>query len=160
MCMWYALSDNFTAFLASPKKILLKGPNAFPIPLKRGVRRKRIILVTRRRPFFETWLAFLCAAFSVSAKSMGHTTVVKHTLGQKTTFYPEITKNLMFEKCEFCEKWEFEIVNFVKNEVLKMWILWKMRFWKCDFCEKWDFEIVNFVKNEISEMWILWKMRF
>ena len=30
-----------------------------------------------------------------------------HTLGQKSTFYrfyPEITKNLMFEKCEFCEK--------------------------------------------------------
>ena len=26
------------------------------------------------------------------------------TLGQKSTFYPEITKNLMFEKCEFCEK--------------------------------------------------------
>ena len=23
-----------------------------------------------------------------------------HTLGQKPTFYPEITKNLMFEKCE------------------------------------------------------------
>ena len=27
-----------------------------------------------------------------------------HTLGQKPTFYPEITKNLMFTKCEFCEK--------------------------------------------------------
>ena len=26
------------------------------------------------------------------------------TLGQKPTFYPEIPKNLMFEKCEFCEK--------------------------------------------------------
>ena len=26
------------------------------------------------------------------------------TLGQKPTFYPEITENLMFEKCEFCEK--------------------------------------------------------
>ena len=28
------------------------------------------------------------------------------TLGQKSTFYPEIriTKNSMFEKCEFCEK--------------------------------------------------------
>ena len=26
------------------------------------------------------------------------------TLGQKSTFYPEIAKNLMFEKCEFCEK--------------------------------------------------------
>ena len=37
------------------------------------------------------------------------------TLRQKLTFYPEITKNLMFEKCEFCEN-----VNFVKNETLKM----------------------------------------
>ena len=26
------------------------------------------------------------------------------TLGQNQTFYPEITKNLMFENCEFCEK--------------------------------------------------------
>ena len=26
------------------------------------------------------------------------------TLGQKQTFYPEIPYNLMFEKCEFCEK--------------------------------------------------------
>ena len=26
------------------------------------------------------------------------------TLDQKLTFNPEITKNLMFEKCEFCEK--------------------------------------------------------
>ena len=31
------------------------------------------------------------------------------TLGQKPTFYPEITKNLMFEN-----------VNFVKNETLKL----------------------------------------
>ena len=46
-----------------------------------------------------------------------------NTLGQKPTFYPEFTKNLMFEKCEFCEKWNLEIVNFVKNETLKLWIL-------------------------------------
>ena len=26
------------------------------------------------------------------------------TLGEKPTFYPEITKNLMLEKCEFCGK--------------------------------------------------------
>ena len=47
---------------------------------------------------------------------------VLSTLGQKPTFYPEITKILMFEKCEFCEteKRGFEIVNFVKNEALKM----------------------------------------
>ena len=28
----------------------------------------------------------------------------------------------MFEKCEFCQK----------NEILKMWILWNMIFWKCE----------------------------
>ena len=42
-------------------------------------------------------------------------------LGQKpTTFYPEIIKNSMFEKCEFCHIWYFKIVNFVKNEILKL----------------------------------------
>ena len=25
--------------------------------------------------------------------------------------------------CEFCQKWDFEIVNFVKNKTLEMWIL-------------------------------------
>ena len=76
---------------------------------------------------------------------------------------------MIFWKCEFCEKWGFEIVNFcvkrdfeivnfvkneiskmcfVKNETLKMWILWKMRLWNCEFCEKWDFQNVNF--------WINW----
>ena len=52
---------------------------------------------------------------------------------------------MMFEKCEFCEKWDFENVNFVKNETLKMC---KMTLLKCEFCEKWDIENVNFVKNE------------
>ena len=51
-------------------------------------------------------------------------------------------------------------MNFVKNETLKMWILWKMIFWKCEFWEKWDFVIVNFVKNEVLKMWILKKVRF
>ena len=32
-------------------------------------------------------------------------------------------------KCEFCQKWDFLNVNFVEIEILKMWILWKMRFW-------------------------------
>ena len=53
--------------------------------------------------------------------------------GKNPAFYPEITKNFMFEKCEFCEQCDFENVNFVK---------------------KWDFENVNFVKNEIFKMWI------
>ena len=43
-----------------------------------------------------------------------------NTLGQKSTFYPEITQNLVFENCEFCEKRYFEIVNFVKNETLTL----------------------------------------
>ena len=65
----------------------------------------------------------------------------------------------MVVKCEFCEKWDFENVNFVKNETFKMWIFSKMRSWKCEFCEKWDFEIVNFVKKETLKLWIWWKMR-
>ena len=55
---------------------------------------------------------------------------------------------MRFWKCEFWEKWDFEIVNFVKNVILKMWILWKMRVWNCKFCENWDFQNVNF--------WINW----
>ena len=50
-------------------------------------------------------------------------------------------------------------MNFVKNETMQMWILWKMRLCKCEFCEKWDFANVNFVKNETLKMWILWIMR-
>ena len=75
------------------------------------------------------------------------------TLGQNP-FYLEIPLILMFQKCEFCEKWDFENVNFVENDILKMWILWKMRHWKSELCEKWDLEIVNFVKNEVLKMWI------
>ena len=52
-------------------------------------------------------------------------------------------------------KWDFENMNSVKNEILKMWILWKMRLWSCEFCEKWDFENVNSVKSEVFKMWIL-----
>ena len=65
-----------------------------------------------------------------------------------------------FEKCEFCQKWDFKNVNFVRNETLKMWVLTKMRFQNCEFCQKWEFEIVNFVKNEILKLWILWKVAF
>ena len=36
------------------------------------------------------------------------------TLGQNPTFYPEITKNLMFENVNFVKKCDFENVNFVK----------------------------------------------
>ena len=56
---------------------------------------------------------------------------------KKTSFYPEITKNLMLEKCEFCENWDFKNVNFEKNKISKMWILLKMR-----------------LKNVNSSMWI------
>ena len=48
-------------------------------------------------------------------------------------------------KCEFCQKWQLENVNFVKNETLKLWILSKMILWNGEFCVKWDFEMVNFV---------------
>ena len=32
---------------------------------------------------------------------------------------------IRFQKCEFCEKWDFENVNFAKNKNLSMYILWK-----------------------------------
>ena len=63
---------------------------------------------------------------------------------------------MRFQNCEFCEKWDFRNVNFVKNEISEMWILWneiseiwilwKLIFQKCEFFEKWDFRIVYFVK--------------
>ena len=75
-----------------------------------------------------------------------------HT-GAKTNFlsrnYQEFDVwKMRLWKCEFCEKWDFENVNFVKNQTLKLWILLKLRFWKCEFCEKWDLQNVNF--------WINW----
>ena len=51
-------------------------------------------------------------------------------------------------------KMRFHNLNFVKNEISKMWTLWKMRFQKGEFCEKWDFRNVNFAEIEISERWI------
>ena len=65
---------------------------------------------------------------------------LRHT-GAKINF---LSKNLMFQKCEFCEKWDFENVNFDKNVILKLWIKWKMRLGNCEFYEKSDFENVNF----------------
>ena len=50
--------------------------------------------------------AMMCKAYTLLANN--RTCIEKismlYTLGQKPTFYPEITKNLIFEKCEFCEK--------------------------------------------------------
>ena len=31
------------------------------------------------------------------------------TLGQNPNFYPEIPLILRFQKCEFCEKWDFTL---------------------------------------------------
>ena len=58
---------------------------------------------------------------------------------------PHWDKNQLFiQKCEFCEKWDFRIVNFVKNEISEMWILSKMGFQKCEFCKNWKNLDVNF----------------
>ena len=43
---------------------------------------------------------------------------------------------MRFWKCEFCVKWDSENVNFVKSEISKMWILWKVRLSKCEFLDK------------------------
>ena len=68
-------------------------------------------------------------------ENLGKLETPASTLGQNPTFYPKITKNLMLKKCEFCEKWDIENVNFVKNQTLKLWFLWKLIFRKCEFCE-------------------------
>ena len=70
---------------------------------------------------FENLLK-LVLSYSVEKKKWMHFRDAS-TLGQKSPFYPEITKNLMFEKCEFCEKWGFENVNFAEIEIFKAWIL-------------------------------------
>ena len=61
---------------------------------------------------------------------------------------------MRFWKCEFCEKWDFKNMNLVKIEILKMWIVSKVRVWKCELCQKWYFENVNCGKKEILKMWI------
>ena len=38
-------------------------------------------------------------------------------------------------KCELCEKWDLENVNFVKLEILKNVNFVKIKIWKCEFCE-------------------------
>ena len=74
-----------------------------------------------------------------------------------------------FHKCEFCEQWYFGNVNFVKNNILKTWILFKNNtFEKCEFCENWDFQnvifdsIVDFcpnVKASMRPFWIVFNHR-
>ena len=66
---------------------------------------------------------------------VGHYFTWAHT-GANPNF---LSKNTPFQKCEFCEKWDFENVNFVKIKILKLWILWKLRFSKCDFWTKCGF---------------------
>ena len=78
------------------------------------------------------------------------------TLGQKPTFYQKKIPRIW---CSFCQKSYLKNVNFVKNEIFKMWILWKMSLWKCEFCQKWGFEDVNFVKNESLKMWIFGQIK-
>ena len=82
-----------------------------------------------------------------------HTGAKTHFLSRNSLDFDNskvwILWKLWFRKCEFCEKWDFINVNFVKIEILEMRILWKLRFQKCEFCEKWGFRNVN-----------LWKMRF
>ena len=36
-----------------------------------------------------------------------------------------ILSKMRLWNCEFCQKWDFEIVNFVKNEIFKMWIFFE-----------------------------------
>ena len=80
--------------------------------------------------------------------SQDHTGAKSHFLSRNSLDF-DISKiwilwELRFQKCEFCEKWDYRKVNFVKNEISERWLLWKVRFYKREFCE-----------NEISERWIL-----
>ena len=65
---------------------------------------------------------------------------------------------MRFQKCEFCEKWDFRNVNLVKIEISEMWILWKLRFQKGEFLDKmWIFApaFIAFSQGfEITEMYI------
>ena len=54
---------------------------------------------------------------------------------------------LLVQKCEFCENWDFKIVNFVTNETSEMWILSKMKFSKCEFCKNYYVQNMNFWIN-------------
>ena len=86
------------------------------------------IVVAWRRTFIvgqnddARWLLQV-TVFRVLKQGLPHTAICSNcvqksirTMGQ---FYPD----LLFEKCEFCEKWDFE---------------------KCEFCENWDFEKCDF----------------
>ena len=68
---------------------------------------------------------------------------------------------MRFWNCEFCEKWDFEIMNFVKKwdfgivNFVKNEILLKLRFWNCEFCEK-----MRLWNCEFCEKWGLSKCEF
>ena len=75
-------------------------------------------------------------AWEANKKATKDTKWKAHT-GAKTNFlsrnYEEFDVGKMWIlwkmrlwNCEFFEIWDFENVNFVKNEDLEMWILWKM----------------------------------
>ena len=67
---------------------------------------------------------------------------------------------MRFSKCEFWQKWDFENVNFVKNEILETWILSKMGFSKCESRQKLDFRKANFVKIVIFQSVIFFLIQF
>ena len=57
---------------------------------------------------------------------------------------------MRFWNCEFCERWDFKNVNFVKSGILKLWILSKSEILKMEISPK-----IRFLK-----MWILRKLIF
>ena len=71
----------------------------------------------------------------------------------------------------FVKEGNFKNEILVKNEILKMWFLWKMGlcyvifvkksdFENAIFIKRCDFKIVNFAKYAILKMWIYWIMWF
>ena len=96
----------------------------------------------------------------------------------------EFCEKMRLWNCEFCEKWDVENVNFVKNEIFKLWILSKMKLFhwgkchsiekrsahlmlmwpknkcgECEFCQKWSFSIVGNVisiEKKSAHLMLMW----
>ena len=86
--------------------------------------------------------------YRVSWKYTSHTGAKPHFLSRNSLDFDSskmwILWKMIFQKCEFCEKWYFRNVNFVKNELSKMWILWNWDLRNVNLVKNWDFQFVNF----------------
>ena len=62
---------------------------------------------------------------------------------------------MILGKCEFCEEWDLENVNFVKNETLNMWIFGQIE----DFAPVWKWGKNQFLTQFFTwQIWISWRL--